>query len=247
MVKKLDRTSFSLFFAETRRPRLTGFSGPPLDFGPNHPDAGQDILNQQPVTLMISVLHPWQLLLAILSGWVNQRQQEIIEFQNIQITALMQKLGQKRLLPDDDQRRLLAVKGKAIGRKALLQLTTIVTPDTILGWHRKLVAEKWDDSQERKSVGRPRTPQEIVDLVLQFARENPSWGYDRFVGALDNLDHQISDQTVGNLLKTHGIEPAAERQRQTAWATFLKAHWDVLAAIDFTTMEVWTRNGLVTF
>ena len=205
-----------------------------------------DILNQQPVTLMISVLHPWQLLLAILSGWVNQCQQEIIEFQNTQITALMQTLGQKRLL-DDDQRRLLAVKGKAIGRKTLLQLTTIVTPDTILGWHRKLVAEKWDYSQERKSVGRPPTPQEVVDLVLQFARENPSWGYDRIVGALDNLDHQISDQTVGNLLKAHGIELASERQRQTTWATFLKAHGDVLAAIDFTAMEVWTRNGLLTF
>ncbi len=194
---------------------------------------------------MISVLHPWQLLLAILSGWVNQRQQEIIEFQNTQITTLMQKLGQKRLLLDDDQRRLLAVKGKAIGRKALLQLTTIVTPDTILGWHRKLVTEKWDYSQKRKSVGRPRTSQEIVDLILQFARENPDWGYDRIVGALANLNHDVSDQTVGNILKAHGIEPAPKRH--TTWATFLKAHWDVLAAIDFTTMEVWTRNGLVTF
>ena len=89
---------------------------------------------------------------------------------------MMKALGKKRLLLTDNQRRLLAVKGKAIGRKALLQLTTIVTPDTILGWHRKLVAVKWDYSQKRKSVGRPRTPQVIVDLVLQFARENPDWG-----------------------------------------------------------------------
>ena len=193
------------------------------------------------------VLHPWQLLLAILAGWLNQRQQEIIEFQNIEITALMKRLGKKQLLLNDDQRRLLAVKGKAIGRKALLQLTTIVTPDTILRWHRRLVAEKWDYSEKRKSVGRPRTSQEIVDLILQFARENPDWGYDRIVGALDNLGHEVSDQTVGNILKAHGIEPAPDRQRQTTWATFLKAHWDVLAAIDFTTIEVWTRNGLVTF
>jgi transposase InsO family protein len=84
-----------------------------------------------------------------------------------------------------------------------------------------------------------------VDLILQFARENPDWGYDRIAGALANLNHQISDQTVGNILKAHGIEPAPKRH--TTWATFLKAHWDVLAAIDFTTMEVWTRNGLVTF
>ena len=194
---------------------------------------------------MIYTLQPWQFLFAVFCGWVHQRQTDIIEFQNDQITTLMRALGKKRLLLTDNQRRLLAVKGKAIGRKALLQLTTIVTPDTILGWHRKLVAEKWDYSEERKSVGRPRTSQEIVDLILKFARENADWGYDRIVGALANLNHVVSDQTVGNILKAHGIEPAPNRH--TTWATFLKSHWDVLAAIDFTTMEVWTRNGLVTF
>ena len=107
------------------------------------------------------------------------------------------------------------------------------------------MAEKWDYSQKRKSVGRPRTSQVIVDLVLRFARENPDWGYDRIVGALANLKHNISDQTVGNILKAHGIEPAPKCH--TTWATFLKSHWDVLAAIDFTTIEVWTRSGLVTF
>jgi hypothetical protein len=86
-----------------------------------------------------------------------------------------------------------------------------------------------------------------VDLVLRIAKENPSWGYDRIKGALANLGHIVSDQTVGNILKQHGIEPAPDRRKQTTWATFLKAHWDVLAAIDFTTVEVWTRGGLVTF
>ena len=159
----------------------------------------------------------------------------------------MRALGKKRLLLTDDQRRLLAVKGKAIGRKALLQLTTIVTPDTILGWHRKLVAEKWDYSEKRKSVGRPRIRQVIVDLILRFAKENPTWGYDRIQGALANVGYHISDTTTGNILKAHGIEPAPDRKRQTTWKTFLKAHWDVLAAIDFTTVEVWTKGGLVTF
>ena len=97
-------------------------------------------------------------------------------------------------------------KGKSLGRKALMELTTIVTPDTILRWHRTLVARKWDYSDRRKSVGRPRVGQEIVDLVLRFARENPSWGYDRIQGALANLGHEISDQTVGNILKEHGKE-----------------------------------------
>ena len=114
-------------------------------------------------------------------------------------------------------------------------------------WHRKFVAQKWDYRERRKSVGRPRVRQEIVDLVFRFARDNVTWGYDKIQGALANLGHKISDQTVGNILKEHGIEPAPDRKRQTTWKMFIKAHWDVLGAIDFTTMEVWTKGGLVTY
>jgi len=196
---------------------------------------------------MSFILHPWQLLFIILAGWVNRQQQQVNEFQRVQIEVLLQKLGKKRILLNDDQRRLLAVKGKALGRKALTELTTIVTPDTILRWHRTLVAKKWDYSERRKSVGRPRVRQEIVDLVIRLARENVTWGYDKIRGALANLGHTISDQTVGDILRAHGIEPAPDRKRQTTWKTFLKAHWDCLAAIDFTTIEVWTTGGLVTY
>ena len=108
------------------------------------------------------------------------------------------------------------------------------------------MAQKWDYSARRKP-GRPRIREVIVDLIVKFAGENPTWGYDRIQGALANVGYHISDTTVGNVLKQHGIEPAPERKRQTSWATFLKAHWDVLAAIDFTTVEVWTKDGLVTF
>ena len=195
---------------------------------------------------MSFLLTPWHILLAVLCGMVNHRQQQIIEFQHAQIETLLKKLGRKRLLLDDDQRLLLAVKAHAIGRKALLELTTIVTPDTILRWHRKLVAKRFDSSGKRKP-GRPRIRQEIVDAILRSARENPSWGYDRIQGALKNLKYHISDSTVGNVLKAHGIEPAPNRQRTPAWSTFLKAHWDSIFATDFTTVEVWTRNGLVTF
>ena len=80
-----------------------------------------------------------------------------------------------------------------------------------------------------------------------MARENPTWGYDRIADAMANIGHQLSDQTVGNILKAHGIEPAPERKRTTTWSTFLKAHWNQLSAIDFTTIEVWTKNGLVTY
>ena len=97
------------------------------------------------------------------------------------------------------------------------------------------------------AVGRPATPQDVVDLILRFARENPSWGYDRIADALATIGRKVSDQTVGNVLKGHGIEPAPQRQHRTTWATFLKAHWEQLAAIDFTTVEVWTAKGLVTY
>ena len=196
---------------------------------------------------MTFFLQPWQLLLVILAGWVNRQQQEVIEYLRTENQVLQEKLGKKRILLSDDQRRRLAVQGKILGRKRLAEIGTLFTPDTILRWHRLLVAKKWDYSQRRGAPGRPRTPQEIVDLVLRLARENPSWGYDRIQGALQNLGHQVSDQTVGNILRDHGIEPAPDRQRQTTWKSFLQSHWDVLAAIDFTTIEIWTRSGLVTF
>jgi len=196
---------------------------------------------------MSYILQPYQLFFVVLAGWVNRQQQELIEYLRTENQVLKEHIGKKRILLSDEQRRRLAVKGKVLGRKMLAEVGTLFTPDTILRWHRMLVAKKWDYSDRRKSVGRPRVAKEIVDLVLRFARENPTWGYDRIQGALANVGHNVSDQTVGNILKQHGIEPASDRKRQMTWATFLKAHWDVLSAIDFTTVEVWTKGGLVTF
>lgn len=194
------------------------------------------------------ILQPWQLLVMILAGWINSEQQKIIDFYRAQLDAVMQAQGKKRLLLTDDQRRILAVKGKALGRKSLTELSTIVTPDTILRWHRNLVARKWDYSQRRaKRAGRPPITDEVRKLAIRLAQENPSWGYDRIQGALSNLGHVVSDQTIGNILKQHGIEPAPARKRQTSWRTFIKSHWEVLSAIDFTTVEVWTKGGLVTY
>ena len=198
---------------------------------------------------MAFILQPWQLFVTILAALINHYQQQVNDFQQSQIETLLESQGKKRIFFTDDQRRVLAIKAKALGRKALMELTTIVTPDTLLRWHRELVAKKWDysDRRKKKKPGRPRVRQVIVDLVLRLAKENTSWGFDRIQGGLANVGYYISDTTVGNILKAHGIEPAPKRQRTGSWSTFLKAHWDVLAAIDFTTIEVWTNRGLVTF
>ena len=182
------------------------------------------------------VLQPWQLLLLIFAGWVNRQQQQVNEYLRTENQVLREKFGSRRILLNDDQRRRLAVKGKVLGRKLLGEVGTLVTPDTILRWHRLLVAQKWDySSRRRRPQGRPPVTDEIRNLVLRLARENPRWGYDRIQGALANLGHRISDRTVGNILNEHGIETAPQRRRQTTWKTFLKAHWGVLATVDFPT------------
>jgi len=128
---------------------------------------------------MKPLLQPWQLPLLILAGWINYREQDVIEYLRAENRMFREKLGKKRILLNADQRRRLAVKGKILGRKMLEQVATIVTPDTILRWHRELVAAKWDYSERRKKIGCPPASAEVVELVLRMARENPGWGYDR--------------------------------------------------------------------
>ena len=120
-------------------------------------------------------------------------------------------------------------------------------PDTILGWYRRLIANKFDGSRFRKRVGRPRIAEEIERLVVRMANENPSWGYDRIVGALANLGHRLSDQTVGNILRRHGLSPAPKRKQTVSWKDFIRSHRDVLVGMDFFTTEVLTLKGLLTY
>ena len=170
------------------------------------------------------ILQPWQLYVVILAGWVNRQQQLVIEYLRTENQVLREKHGKKRILLTNDQRWRLAVKGKVLGRKTLEEVGTLFTPDTILRWHPTLVAQKWDYSGRRQKPGRPPISDELKQLVLRLARENPTWGFDRIAGAVQNLGHALSDTTVSKILKQHGIEPAPDRQRQTSWKTFLKAH-----------------------
>ena len=117
----------------------------------------------------------------------------------------------------------------------------------MLAWHRKLVAQKFDGSQQRQAPGRPKVDPELEALIVRIAQENRAWGYDRIVGALANLGLTVSDQTVGNVRKRHDIPPAPERKTTTTWTAFIRTHMDVLVATDFFTAEVWTLGGLVTY
>ena len=194
---------------------------------------------------MTNAIQPFHLLVIALAGWLNRQQQAVIDYLIEENRVLKDQLEGQRLRFTDEQRIRLAVKAKVLGRRVLDELETLVTPDTLLAWHRKLIAKKW--TYARNGPGRPRVAQEITDLVLRMARENTSWGYDRIQGALANVGHIVAPNTVKNILKRHGIEPAPEREKRTSWRTFLKAHWDVMAATDFFTVEVWTPRGLLTY
>src|SRR3981081_1204927 len=132
-------------------------------------------------------------------------------------------------------------------RRVLEDVAATAKPDTILGWYRQLMARRFDGSKFRRSVGRPKIDQETERLVVQMARENPSWGYDQIVGALANLGHRLSDQTVGNGLRRHGISPAPKRRQSISWKNFIRSHRDVLVGMDFFTTEVLTLKGLTTY
>ena len=125
-------------------------------------------------------------LLLVFGGWVNRSQQKVIDYLLEENRVLREQLGGRRIRLDDNQRRRLAIKGKAVGQKILGQIASIVTPDTILRWYRRLVAKKYDGSKKGRP-GRPRTKTDIVELVVTMARDNPTWGYTRIRDAFGIL------------------------------------------------------------
>src|SRR5688572_12028680 len=188
----------------------------------------------------------WARLLAYVTGLVNQQlllQNEYLAAEN----RILRAHVPSRLRLSDPERSTLAEIGKRLGRKALKDVACVAKPDTILGWYRRLIARKFDGSKFRSYPGRPRISREVTELIVQMAKENSGWGYDRIVGALANLGHVVSDQTVGNILRRHGIAPAPKRSQTTTWKDFIAAHLAVLAGIDFFTVEVLTWRGLATY
>lgn len=195
---------------------------------------------------MSKILDPFRFVLIAVAGWMNQRQLQVIDYLREENRVLREQLGGRRLRLNDDQRRRLAAKAKGLGRKLLAEVATIVTPETLLSWHRKLIAQKYDGSRKR-APGRPRSAAQIETLVVRMAGENRDWGYRRIQGAVSNLGHNIARSTIAAILKRRGMEPAPERSRKTTWKEFLSRHWQLLVAADFFTVEVWTRRGLRRF
>src|SRR5215467_8434745 len=188
----------------------------------------------------------WIRLLAYVTGLVNRElllQNEYLAAEN----RILRTHLPARLRLSHPERSTLSEVGKRLGRKALAQVASVAKPDTILAWYRKLIAHKFDGSQYRRCPGRPRIEPKLEALIVQMAKENSGWGYDRIVGALANLGYTVSDETVGNVLKRHGIAPAPKRSQTTTWKEFIQSHMAVLAGIDFFTVEVLTWRGLVTY
>jgi transposase InsO family protein len=129
-----------------------------------------------------------------------------------------------------------------VGRATLREIATIATSDTLLRWHRQLIARKWTYAQKASRRG---VLLEIRQLVVRMAAENPTWGYTWIQGALKNVDHRVGRSTIRRILQVAALPPVP--QRPTSWQSFLNAHWGAIAGADFFTTEVWTWQGLVTY
>jgi putative transposase len=186
----------------------------------------------------------WKKLLESVSASVNDH----LRLHNDYLVAENRILRHQidgRVQLTDRERKELAGLGAKLGKQALEAIATVARPDTILAWNRTFADQQVDTSEPHKSVGRPRVDKEIEDLAVRMARENRSWGYDRIQGALNHLGYTISDQTVGNILKRHGVFPAPERQRTVTWREFVRFHLDMLLATDFFNREIWSWFGLI--
>jgi len=178
---------------------------------------------------------------------MNRRQREVIEYLKEENRVLREKLGRKRLLLTVEQKRRLATKGKTIGRKLLEQFGTLFNPDTLLRWHRELIARKYDGSERRRPGPVPKKANMIRSLVRRMAADNPSWGYGRIYGEIKGLGYDVHWQTVRRIMRDHGLLDDPDKPDKSSWKTFLKSHWESFAACDFFTVEAWTPLGLQRF
>lgn len=193
---------------------------------------------------MKMIVRPVHFLAVMLAGWLSREQAAAIEYLRAANKLLLSRV-EGRIIFTDQERANLAVLGLAMGRDLLNENAIMVQPETILKWHRQLVAAKWT-YKAKGTPNRAGLMKTIKALAVKFATENPSWGYDRIQGALKNIGHVVCANTIKSALKHAGIDPAPQRSKRTPWSTFIKAHAESIGATDFFTTEVWTAKGLVT-
>src|SRR5258706_7520214 len=157
-----------------------------------------------------------------------------------EIAVLQRQLGTQKPQFDPSDRALLAALLHRLPMEMLKGLRLLVRPDTVLRWHRDLIARRHAAGSRPRRPGRPRTVRSIRALVLRLARENPSWGYRRLHGELLVLGVKVAPSTVWEILREAGIDPAPDRSSST-WADFLRSQSDALLACDF--LETVTVSG----
>jgi putative transposase len=187
----------------------------------------------------------------MMAGWMNRQQQQVIEYLVEENRVLREQLDihakGKRLRFNASQRRRLAEKGRRLGRKVLMEVASLVTPETIYAWHRKFVAMKFAPKGCDRSAAHARR-EERNALIIKLATENAGWGYTRIQGVMQSLGWpKLSTSTIGEVLRNAGIEPSPERCSRLDWKTFIRIHADQLAATDFFMVPVWTLRGQVMY
>jgi hypothetical protein len=175
-------------------------------------------------------------MLAYVTGMVDQELLLRNEYLVAENRILRGQIKGRLLLSEGEQATLAEIAHR-LGRVALREVAATANPDTLNLTDRDFADE----------AGRPRIDEETECLMVQMAKENPSWGYDRIARALKNLGQKVSAQTVGNILRGHGLSPAPKRKQAICWKDFIRAHMEVLVEIDFFTVEVLTLKSLITY
>jgi hypothetical protein len=189
----------------------------------------------------------WLPLITCLAYCIDKELYKAIDYLREQVRVLVEheEKENKRILLTNSQRRRVAAKAKRLSRKMLEQCTELFTPDTVMRWYRKLIADKYDGSRNRTYAGRPSISQEVIDLVLRFKEENPRWGYRKTRDQVVYLGYTICKSSVKNILIEHGYDPEPDLTVRSTWHEFVKSHWEVLAACDFFTIELLVGRRLI--
>jgi transposase InsO family protein len=188
---------------------------------------------------------PFHFIVVAIAGWMNRQQQQVIEYLRTENQVLREKLGHKRIILNESQKVRLATAAAKLGKDLLRQFGTLFSPATLLRWNRWFIARKYDGSGKRGP--KPKKANSVRKFVLEMAEANPSWGYGHIHGELKGLGYKISWQTVRRIMLNHGLLPDPEKPYKSTWNTFIKSHWESIAACDFFSCESWGLNGLTRY